>query len=330
MLGATTAFIAGCSGTPPLPDAILVLGASGFIGRALVQALAAEGTPVIAVSRGRPDVPHHPLAETVQLPEATEEGLVELVARSRAVVHLATTSTPGTSAARPLNEVDTNLRLTATLLQALQSRPGVELLYLSSGGSLYTEVHNGPARETARVRPRSYHGAAKLAAEAFISAWCDQFGSRATILRPSNVYGPGQPERPGFGIIPAALGKTLRGEQLQIWGDGSARRDYIYVDDLTRLCSAVLARPMREGATVLNACSGESTSLNTLLDTIGAVTGRPLSRDYRPTRSIDAPAVKMDPGEAFALYGWRHATPLPAGIAAAWRWYIGAAGRASP
>lgn len=312
-----------------MPDAVLVLGASGFIGRALVQALAAGGTPVVAVSRGRTDLPRDPLVEPVQLPAATEEGLGELVARSRAVVHLATTSTPGTSAARPLNEVDTNLRLTAMLLQALQSRPAVELLYLSSGGSLYTEAHDGPARETARVRPRSYHGAAKLAAEAFISAWCDQFSSRATILRPSNVYGPEQPERPGFGIIPAAFGKVLRDEELQIWGDGSARRDYLYVDDLVRLCAAVLARPMRNGVTILNACSGESTSLNALLDTIGAVTRRPVRRAYMPARSVDAPAVDMDPGQAFALYGWRHATALADGIAEAWRRYL-AAGETVP
>jgi len=313
-----------------LPEAILVLGAGGFIGRALVTALSALGTPVIAVARSPLVIPRNPLVESVQVAMACEEDLRNLIARSRSVVHLATTSTPGTSTARPLNEIDSNLRLTANLLQALQSRPEVELLYLSSGGSLYTESLDAPARETARVRPRSYHGAAKLAAEAFISAWSEQFGGRATILRPSNVYGPGQPERPGFGIIPAAFGKILRDEELQIWGDGSARRDYIYVDDLVRLCAAVLARPMREGATVVNACSGESTSLNALLDLICAVTGRSLRRAYMPARSVDAPAIDMDPSLAFDLYGWCHHTALAAGITEAWRDHLAASGGMAP
>lgn len=312
-----------------MTDAVLVLGASGFVGRALVKALAARGTAVIAVGRGRHDGPRHPLVEAVDGGPATEAAFAPLLARSRAVVHLATTSTPGTSAARPLNEIDTNLRLTATLLQALQARPEVELLYLSSGGSLYADTRDAPARETAAVRPRSYHGAAKLATEAFVSAWCDQFGGRATILRPSNVYGPGQPERPGFGIIPAALGKVLRDEELQIWGDGSARRDYVYIDDLVRLCEAVLARPMPAHATVVNACSGESTSLNALLDTIEAVTGRVVRRAYLPTRNVDAAAIDMDPALAATLFGWRHRTTLADGIAEAWHWYQATAASAA-
>jgi len=139
-----------------------------------------------------------------------------------------------------------------------------------------------------------------------------------------------QPERPGFGIVPAAFGKLLRGEELQIWGDGNARRDYVYIDDLVRLCESVLAQSMREGATIVNACSGESTSLDTLLDTIDAVTGRPLRRTYMPARSVDALAIDMDPGLAFTLYGWRHATALADGIAEAWRWHLATTSGTAP
>lgn len=307
-----------------MPDPVLVLGATGFIGRALVDSLAGSGIPVIAVARSRPGNDGNPLVEPVQLPMATEEDLRGLVARSRAVVHLATTSTPGTSAARPINEVDTNLHLTAALLQALQSHPDVELLYMSSGGSLYTRGNGKPASEEAPVHPRSYHGAAKLAAEAFATAWCDQFDGHATLLRPSNVYGPGQPERTEFGIIPTAFGKILRGEELQVWGDGSASRDYIYIDDLVRLCTRILDRPMPQGASIVNACSGESISLNDLLDMIEATTKRVLRRTYLPARSVDAPVIRMDPGKASALYGWRPATTLPAGIAEAWSAHLAA------
>lgn len=301
-----------------MTDAVLVLGACGFVGRALVGMLGAQGIRVIAVGRGSPGIFRHPLVEPVDGVLATEESFAALLARSRAIVHVATTSTPGTSAARPLNEVDTNLRLTATLLQALQDQPQVELLYLSSGGSLYAGTSDAPAREDSALHPRSYHGAGKLAAEAFISAWCDQFGGRATILRPSNVYGPGQPERPGFGVIPAALGKILRNETLQVWGDGTVRRDYLYIDDLTRFCGLVLRSPMPVGARIFNACSGMSLSLQELFAAIESVTGLQLRCSYDASRAVDAPSIAMDASLAAMTYGWRHQTSIETGLKQTW------------
>ncbi|MFC5440847.1 NAD-dependent epimerase/dehydratase family protein [Rhodanobacter ginsenosidimutans] len=300
-----------------MADSILVLGASGFIGRNLTRSLAERGIPVIAVSRSG-DVPHHALIEQVIGDLREPEQLDLLLQRSRAVVHLATTSTPGTSAARPLHEVETNLHLTAALLQALHEHPQVDLLYMSSGGSLYADTTTQPSSESARLQPRSYHGATKLASETFIAAWCSQSGGKATILRPSNVYGPGQPERKGFGVIPAAFGTMLRGETLHVWGDGSAQRDYVYIDDLVELCALVLTNPMPAGVRTFNACSGTSVSLNELFGIMESVAGQPLQRSYEPGRVVDASCIAMDPTLAAQAYGWQHGTSLEAGIRQTW------------
>ncbi|MEW5833882.1 MAG: NAD-dependent epimerase/dehydratase family protein [Pseudomonadota bacterium] len=300
-----------------MTDAILVLGAGGFVGRNLVTSLARRGLPVIAVSRGGL-VTEHALIDSVIGDFRHPEHFGPLLQRSRAVVHLATTSTPGTSAARPLQEIETNLHLTATLLQAMHEHPGVELLYVSSGGSLYADTTTEPSREFATLQPRSYHGAAKLAAETFISAWCNQTGGKATVLRPSNVYGPGQPERKGFGIIPAAFGAMLRNEVLHIWGDGTARRDYIFIDDLVELCTLVLTRPAPTGHRTFNACSGTSISLNELLTIMESVSGRSLKRSYERGRTVDASCIAMDPSLAAQVYGWRHQTSLEAGLGRTW------------
>lgn len=250
------------------------------------------------------------------------DAIASLLGHASDVIHLATTSTPGTSAAKPLREVQTNLIFTATLLEALQQQPGKRLLYFSSGGSLYAETRDGAtSSEDAPLRPRSYHGAAKLAAESFIAAWCAQFEGAATILRPSNVYGPGQPERAGFGVVPAAMGKLLRGETMHIWGDGSARRDYVYVDDLVRLCQCVLASPPAPGIETINACSGESTSLNELIWQLQAVTGMTLAKVYQDMRTVDARDISMDPGAAFRRFGWSHQTTLADGLARTWQWF---------
>lgn len=302
-----------------MSDRTLVLGAGGFIGRHLVRALAQGGNSVIAVSRSQVDFGLANVEAVIGEPREPDQ-FAQLLARSRAVVHLASTTTPGSSAARPVHEVADNLLPLASLLQAMQRRPEIELLYLSSGGSLYTASSDVAADEMTRVQPRSYHGAGKIAAEYFISAWCHQYSGRAMILRPSNVYGPGQPERAGFGIVPACLGRIRRGETLQVWGDGSAIRDYLYIDDLVQLMMAILARPMSTGAGIINACSGVGISLNELFAAMEIATGRPLLRAYETSRPVDATSVTMDHALASRQYHWSPATSLEEGLRKTWAW----------
>jgi UDP-glucose 4-epimerase len=299
-----------------MADPIFVLGGGGFIGRALVAGLCERGESVIVANRSGAEF-SHPSIQSIPGQFREPEDFQPLLERSRMVVHLATSSTPGTSSAQPLREVQTNLHLTACLLHALQDHPNTQLLYLSSGGSLYADsIH--PSDEAALVHPRSYHGAGKLASEAFISAWCDQFAGRAVAIRPSNVYGPGQPERPGFGVIPAAFGKILRGESLQVWGDGGARRDYVFIDDVVRLCIAILSTTMASGLQVVNCASGTSVSLNELFGVMERVCGRSLQRSYDRERSVDASCIAMDASLARRLYGWSARTSLETGLTRTW------------
>jgi UDP-glucose 4-epimerase len=302
-----------------MSDQILVLGAGGFIGQHLVRALARQGERVIAVSRGKINF-DLPTVETVIAELREPKDFVPLIVRSRAVAFLASRSTPGLSAGRPLHELADNLQPVASLLQVLQDHFAVELLYLSSGGSLYTSVNGDLANETACVQPRSYHGAGKVAAEYFISAWCSQYSGRATILRPSNVYGPGQLERIGFGIVPAAFGKIKRGEILRVWGDGSAVRDYLYIDDMVELTTAILTRGMSTGSHIVNACSGNGVSLNELFVAMEAVTGERLRRHYEIGRTVDAVRIVMDPTLANREYGCLHTTSLHEGLERTWAW----------
>jgi UDP-glucose 4-epimerase len=301
-------------------DHILVLGAGGFIGQQLVRALAQRDEKIIAVSR-RPVDFGMACVESIT-GELNEPGqFTPLLAGSRAVVHLASRSTPGSSAGNAIAELEGNLRPTLALLQALQETPLTNLLYLSSGGSLYATEPNDLAAETANPRPRSYHGAGKMAAEHFISAWCSQYGGAATMLRPSNIYGPGQTERKGFGIVPTGLGKIIRGETLTVWGDGSAVRDYLYIDDFITLCTAILDKSMPTGVRVLNAASGIGVSLNDLFHVMESVTGQQLKRTYDASRVVDAARVVMDVTLANMHYDWMPSTPLYEGLRQTWEWF---------
>lgn len=303
-----------------MSDQVLVVGAGGFVGRHLVRTLSSRGGKVIAISR-RPASHDMEGVESIDAGSIEPERYARLLDRCRAVAYLASRSTPGSSAGRPVDEVQENLLPLATLLQAMQSKPHVRLLYLSSGGSLYESTPGEPATEATQIQPRSYHGAAKVAAEYFIRAWCQQYGGRATLLRPSNIYGPGQIERPGFGIVPACFGKAARSETLPVWGDGSSVRDYLYIDDFVSLCMAVLENPMPTGAHAYNASSGIGVSLNELFRLVELVAGKPLSRSYELHRAVDATHIVMDPGAARSRYGWMPMISLEEGLKKTWDWF---------
>nr|WP_279236956.1 NAD-dependent epimerase/dehydratase family protein [Dyella sp. RRB7] len=301
------------------------MGAGGFIGRHLVRALVRSGERVIAVTRSPVDF-GDVAVEQITGELGRSQDFIPLVARSRVVVHLATSSTPGSTAGQPMAELDGNLRPMLALLEAMQQYPHSEMLYLSSGGSLYVGGGEIGATETFAVNPRSYHGAGKVASECFIGAWCAQYDGAATLVRPSNLYGPGQPERKGFGIVPTAFGKMVRGETLSVWGDGSAVRDYLYVDDFIALCLAIIGTAMPRGTRVINASSGIGISLNELFDVMEDIAGRPLRRSYDCSRAIDATRIVIDSGLARQAYGWGANTSLAEGLLRTWHSFTSSVG----
>ena len=300
-----------------MSDTVLILGASGFIGRNLSEAMATMGHAVIAATRS-PATFLHPAITNVVAPFDSARQFSALLQRSSAVVHAASSSTPGSSAAQP--QLDGNLRTTLALIEALQDCPDRRLLYLSSGGTLYGD-RDRAAREDDPLRPRSYHGAGKAAAEHFIHAWAMQYEGTAVLLRPSNVYGRGQLPRHGFGIIPTAFDCALRGAPLTIWGSGDTVRDYLHVDDLVSLCQRALRHDHPPGVHVYNASRDHGVTLNALLDAIDRTTGRPLQRDYQPARRVDVGRIVPDNQAARSVLGWEPEVDLEQGLQDTWRWF---------
>lgn len=303
-----------------MPERILVIGAGGFIGHALVLELATAGHQISAVGRTplRQPLPGTRW-ETIGLGQTAPLGM--LLERIDSVVYLAAASTPASTAGRPLDELELNLRPFLNLLQALQDFSHLPLLYVSSAGALYSGTNDQRLVETDIPKPRSYHGAGKIAAEHFIGAWCRQFGAATTILRPSNVYGPGQQERPGFGIIPHALGAVVRGDELVLRGDGSAARDYLYIDDLIRLCISIISHRMPPGVQTFNAGSGNATTLLELIAQIERVTGQKVEYRFDGSHPVDADRIAVSIDQAHQAVGWQPRVELVEGLKRTWNWY---------
>jgi UDP-glucose 4-epimerase len=303
-------------------ERVVVVGAAGFVGRALTRSLLASGIGVDAVvrsstARAEPGATAHVggLEDT-----ATMQRLVD---GCTTIVHVASASTPSVSRSSPTIESDLNLSPTLRLLEVLQGHPGKHLVYMSSGGAVYGSTEGTPVRETAPLAPQSYYGAGKVAIEAFLGAFAHAHGTRVTILRPSNVYGPGQPRYLAFGVVRTMLQHALDGTTVEIWGDGSVVRDYLYIDDLVDAFMRVIAAGA-PGATY-NVGAGAGHSLREVLDLVEQVSGRNVAREFRSARTIDVPRIVLDCAAIRRDMGWIPATPLRAGLERTWEWLAGSA-----
>jgi UDP-glucose 4-epimerase len=279
-------------------DSVLLLGGTGFIGSALAKRL--EQEKITAHVLGRHDV----------------ERLEHVLPQCGTVVHLASVTTPGSSAIQPSLELS-NLNLTLRLLGLLKQQPQAHLIFFSSGGTIYGNAERMPITEDSPIAPLSNHGAGKASQEAFCQAARAQ-GHAITILRPSNAYGSGQGLRSGFGLVRTMLEHARAGTPLEIWGDGENVRDFIYIDDIVEACIRLIRRPQDSGT--YNLGSGTGYSVNQARDIVEEVTGAELKVSRSPTRHIDVRSVVLDIGHIQRELDWTPKIVLDEGVRRTWRW----------
>jgi UDP-glucose 4-epimerase len=292
---------------------VVITGGAGFIGRHLAQRLAADGAPVLVFDRVQP--PGIPGVETVVGDLSDDRVLRSVVTPGGAVVHLAWTTIPATSDENPVGDLSDNLLGSVRLWEACAAASVRRVVYVSSGGTVYGNVRTLPIRENDPTEPICAYGLSKLAAEKYLGLFGRLFKLDAIILRPGNAYGPGQNPTRGQSAATAFTYRAFRDEPITIWGDGSATRDFLYVDDLVEAIVRALAHdPGADGPRVFNVGTGHGTSLNDLLHTIGRVMGRVLQVEYAPGRATDVSANVLDASRLRECTGWMPRVSLAEGI----------------
>lgn len=296
----------------------LVLGGHGFIGSHLVDVLLAEGARVRVFDRAperyRPALPG---VDFMQADWGDTAVLAEALADVDTVFHLISTTVPGTSNLDPIGDIQSNLVHTVRLLELMRAAGVRRMVYLSSGGTVYGIPERDPVSEDHPLRPISSYGIVKVAIENYLFMEQQLHGLQPAILRASNPYGPRQGHGGVQGVIGTFLWKLAQGEPIQLWGDGSIVRDFIHVRDLARLCERVA----RNGSTgCFNAGSGQGRSIAEIIDTLGAVIGRPLEPVRKPGRGFDVPRVVLDIDKVRQATGWKPEIGLQEGIRETWEW----------
>lgn len=276
---------------------VLLLGGTGFIGSALAVRLRSQGLVTHVV--GRKD----------------ESMLERLLPYCGTVVHLASTTTPSVSSKQPALE-QANLDLTYQLAMCLKTQKDTHLIFFSSGGTVYGNSLQPFVNEDFITAPISPYGVAKVAQENICRSLRDN-GNPVTIIRPSNVYGPGQMVKPGFGLVRTLLDHARHGSTLEIWGDGENVRDYIYIEDVVEATLRLICMP-HDSATY-NLGSGLGYSVNHVKRIVEQVTGFRVKELRHPPREVDVRKVVLDSTKLYTLLGWVPSVGLVQGVGATWR-----------
>ncbi len=224
------------------------------------------------------------------------------VAGCDVVFHLVSTTLPKMSNDDPIYDVESNLVGTLRLL-SLAVRCGVrKVVFVSSGGTIYGVPARIPIPEEHQTEPLVSYGIAKLAIEKYLHLYWYLHKLDYCVLRLGNPFGERQRVDTAQGAVAVFLRKALDGEPVEVWGDGSVTRDYVYIEDVV---DAFVKAAQHDGdPRIFNIGSGEGRSLNAVLSCIEDVLGHPVERRYLPGRRFDVPVNVLDIGRARRVLGW--------------------------
>jgi len=299
---------------------ILVTGGAGFIGSNLVPHLARLGHDVMVLdnlSVGQ-KLPKFPSAVKFRRGDFLDAAaLRDCLVGVDAVVHLAAMSGVMDSIADPVRCFTDNAEGTFRLLEASRRAGVVQFVNASTGGAILGEVAP-PISEAMAPAPLSPYGASKLATEGFCSAYSASFGLPCVSLRFSNIYGANSAHKKS--VVAAFIKRVLNDEPLLIYGDGTQRRDYLFVGDLVRGIAAAIGRRV-SGTFQLG--SGRPTSLLELIQGLEVAAGRKLAIEFEPSRKGEVHSTWCDITKARETFDYCAPTALADGVRATWDWFAG-------
>jgi UDP-glucose 4-epimerase len=278
---------------------LLLVGGAGFLGVNITVALLRREFNVFVVDKMCLHLRHKKFLAGVsgfyEEDCSNTQAILQLIDDKNidCVVNLVSTVIPSSEFEAFASEIECCTLPAFNLISELAVR-GVKYVYFSSGGAIYGQPDVGLelVSEQRICQPVSLYGYSKWMFEQYVGLYARKNSLKYLIVRPSNPYGPHQNPLRMQGFIAVAMHKLLHGHDVEIWGDGSVIRDYIFVADMADAFVALLVRDV--WSEVFNIGSGTGSSLLEVLCVMEQVTGKKATVIRKDSRSVDVSRIVLD------------------------------------
>jgi UDP-glucose 4-epimerase len=209
------------------------------------------------------------------------------------IFHLLSGSIPESSNRDPAADLSGSVIPTLNLLDCCRSSQVKNIVFVSSGGTVYGPAAPIPTPETAATDPVSAYGVSRLATEKYLRLYNHLYKMDYKVLRVANPYGQFQDPDRRQGVIGALMSRVILGQDVEIWGDGEIVRDFIHINDVI---DAIIGVAGYTGSFKLfNVGSGVGRSINQVVGDIIKTAGTPKTKViYRAGRKADVPTSVLD------------------------------------
>jgi UDP-glucose 4-epimerase len=309
----------------------LITGGAGFIGSNLAEALVRDGERVRIFDDFSSGSLEN-LAAVRERIEIVEGDLRDYEAVRRAMQGVTHVSHQGAlrsverSVDDPLSSDAVNVHGTLHVLMAARETAGVRRVVYASSSSVYGDNPALPKVEDQAPGPVSPYAVSKLAAEQYCRVFSGLYGVETVSLRYFNVFGPKQsPQSKYAAVIPLFMRAALRGEPLEIHGDGAQSRDFTYIDNVVQANRLALAAPGVSGE-VFNVACNERHSVGDIAAVLERLLGRPLPRHHVAARRGDVRHTQASIDRIRERLGFQPSVGFEEGLRRTWEWFRAAAG----
>jgi GDP-L-fucose synthase len=298
---------------------VFVAGHRGMVGAALLRRLAREDVELLSVDRREVDLRD----------QAAVSGW--FAAKRPQVVFMAAAKVGGIVANDTLRAefIYDNLIIAANVIQTAHVN-GVEKLMFLGSSCIYPKLAPQPLREdsilTGPLEPTNEpYAIAKIAGVKMVEAYRSQYGSDFINVMPTNLYGPGDNYHPEYSHVVAALirrfheAKLSGAPELAVWGTGTPRREFLYVDDMADACVHLMKT--YSGDELVNVGTGEDITIAEFARVVARTVGYAGAISFDPSRPDGTPRKLLDVSR-LAKLGWKASTSLEDGIRLAYRAYL--------
>jgi UDP-glucose 4-epimerase len=302
---------------------ILVLGGDGFIGSHLVDEVVTLGHDVTVFDRF-PDQNSRNLEhlrkkiKTVSGEFANRDDLLKAIKGQDVIYHFICATTPAVSWIDPFIDIHQNLNTSVQLMELAVRQKVKKIVFASSGGTIYGSQSN-IVDENTTPRPISPYGITKLAVEHFLNYFHVRYGIEVDIYRIGNPYGERQQLFRPQGVISVWMRNILNRMEIQVYGDNTTVRDYIYIKDVSYL----LTNSVKDlnSSEVFNLGSGQATSITQLLEIFKNCINEPIHYKVFPKRSFDYSSIVLDNTKLMKLFPDIELQKLENKITDIWNYY---------